>query len=278
VADPAVSVVMGVHRAPLQTLTEAVECMLSQSFSDFEFLIVDDGNEPAVLDYLAQVAARDGRVRVLHNGKNLGLTASLRIAIGAARGALIARQDADDLSAPGRLQAQYERFHANPGLVLAGTWFATMTDGVTSAPFTPRDDSAALRQELFHRNPFCHASTMFRRDAYERVGGYDLRFRTTQDMDLWMRLAHVGELGMVEQVLVTRRLHSESISHGSRAWRQVSNGLKIRWRERAAFRGGFAPGVILGATLYHAIITLIPMGWREHVSRVRWRVNRWLKA
>jgi glycosyltransferase involved in cell wall biosynthesis len=274
VAEPEVSVVMAVYHAPLPTLVESVECILRQTFTDFEFLIVDDGNGEEALAYLAAVAARDPRVRVLHNEKNLGLTASLRSAIASARGHLIARQDADDLSRPERLQEQRDLFAASPRLVLAGTWYDTLSENGHVATFAPRNDAPGLRREMFHRNPFCHASTMFRRDAYLQAGGYDAGFRTTQDLDLWFRLARIGDLGMVERRLVTRRLFGDSISHSSKAWRQVANSFRIRWRERGAHGGRFPSMTILGATAYHALITLIPSSWRRHVSALRWRLKR----
>jgi glycosyltransferase involved in cell wall biosynthesis len=265
---------MAVHRAPLPTLVEAVDCILGQTFTDFEFLVVDDGNERDVLEYLAAVEARDARMKVLHNPRNIGLTASLRDAVGQASGRLIARQDADDLSAPDRLQAQRDLFAAMPRLVLAGTWFTALSEDGAANAITPRNDSSSLRQDMFRYNPFCHASTMFRRDAYERVGGYDPSFRTTQDLDLWFRLARDGELGMVEKLLVTRRLYGDSISHSRKAWRQVTNGFVIRWRERRVYAGRFASLAILLATAYHALVTIVPVSWRSRLSSLRRRLRK----
>jgi GT2 family glycosyltransferase len=273
-AEPEISVIMAIHQPAMAVLVQAVECIQRQTFTDFEFLIVDDGNGEEVLAYLAAVAARDARIRVLHNERNIGLTASLRKAVEQSRGRLIARQDADDLSTPERLEAQRALFAASPDLVLAGTWYDVLAEDGRSTAMTPAGDSRALKRELFHRNPFCHASTMFRKEAYERAGGYDPRFRTTQDLDLWFRLARQGEFDMVRRPLVTRRLYGDSISHSRKAWRQVTNSFVIRWRDRSLHPGRFPAGVILAATAYHALITLIPASWRRHVSALRWKLAK----
>lgn len=249
---------MAVHAADPHVLQEGVDCILAQTYTDFEFIIIDDKNDATASAFLNSLAHRDSRVRLLKNERNVGLTASLVRGIAVSRGMYVARQDADDISLPDRLAAQVERLDRQQDLALAGTWFAVQSPDRTTTSSRPPDDSEALKRQMFFRNPFCHASAMFRREAYERAGGYDTRFRTTQDLDLWFRLASVGRLGIVERELVWRRLGAGSLSLGPRAWQQVRNGLRIRWRERDQWRGRGGVVVVITATLYHILMTLLP--------------------
>src|SRR5690349_12551287 len=98
-------------------LPHAVESILAQSFEDFEFLVIDDGSTDASGAYLCGLT--DGRVRLIRNPSNLGLTRSLNVGLGAARGTFVARMDADDVALPQRLarQVQFLRTHPKVGIV-----------------------------------------------------------------------------------------------------------------------------------------------------------------
>ena len=118
---PKVSVVMCVHNGE-RYLYEALESVLNQTFEDFEFIIVDDAsadNTPAILK---EYAAQDGRIRLMRNAHNLGLTRSLNKALRLAKGEYIARQDADDISLPQRLEKQVEFLNSNSRTAVVGSW------------------------------------------------------------------------------------------------------------------------------------------------------------
>jgi glycosyltransferase involved in cell wall biosynthesis len=110
---PLVSVVLSVFDGEAH-LQAAIDSVLAQTFTDFELIIVDDGSGDRSVPILATAAAADPRIVVLTNPVNRGLTPSLNRGLAAARGALIARQDADDLSAPERLSRQVAFFEAHP--------------------------------------------------------------------------------------------------------------------------------------------------------------------
>lgn len=256
---PKVSVVMSAHNAELDMLRQSVQCILDQTFRDFEFVIVDDVNGEQSAEYLDSLTKLDSRVRLLRNPKNLGLTASLIRGIDASRGEYLARQDADDISRPERLELGVARLDSDRETVLLGSWYSvTVPESGEVLHYHPPDDPALLFRQLYFTNPFCHAAVLFRQSAYEQVGGYNQQFRTTQDLDLWFRLARVGRLGMVEKQLVIRQLHSGSLSLSRRAWQQVSNSARIRWRERAAYTGRAVAPIVIAASAYHAIMTLLP--------------------
>jgi len=190
-----VSVVMSVYNEE-RVVAETIESILCQTGIEFEFIIVNDGSTDGSGAVLDAYASRDARLRVI-NQSNQGLTRALATGCAAATGVFIARQDAGDRSLPGRLKQQAKLLCENSGVVLAtcGTRFIgpageeLYTVAPSSAELMTGLSSLELRTI---RGPSHHGSTMFRRDAYERVGGYRAAFRVAQDLDLWLRLVEIG--------------------------------------------------------------------------------------
>ena len=118
-STPCISVLMTVFNGG-KLLAESIESLLAQSFSDFEFVIVDDASTDGSVAVLESYASRDRRLRLFCNSQNSGQTACLNQGLGECRADWIARQDADDLSHPRRLAAQWLTVKNNPSLVLLG--------------------------------------------------------------------------------------------------------------------------------------------------------------
>jgi cellulose synthase/poly-beta-1,6-N-acetylglucosamine synthase-like glycosyltransferase len=210
---PLVSVVMGVYNGAAY-LSQAVDSVLAQDGVDFEFVIVDDGSTDATPALLRRYAAGDQKIRAFRQD-NLGLTRALIRGCSAAQGAYIARQDSDDISMPGRLAKLAALFDAQPETALAFSWVRRIGPaGEPLEEIRPTGGSAEItarfRQEC--RGIPAHGSTMFRRSAYERAGGYRPEFYYAQDADLWLRLAACGGLGCVPECLYELRVVPESIS------------------------------------------------------------------
>jgi glycosyltransferase involved in cell wall biosynthesis len=217
-----ISVVIGVYNgAP--TLGATLDSILAQTERDFECIVVDDGSTDGTPAILAAYAARDGRMRVIRQ-ENSGLTRALITGCNAARAPYIARQDAGDLSAPQRFELQKQALDADPEVVFASV--ATLFAGPELEPLhVHRGTGAALKPasiiDLNAANglsdgPAHHGAVMFRRDSYERVGGYRSSFYYGQDYDLWYRLAEIGKFQAIDQVLYTARITPESISGAAR--------------------------------------------------------------
>ncbi len=196
--EPTVSVIMSVFNG-VESVGAAIESVLAQSFSAFEFVIVDDGSSDGTDDVLRKFAARDSRIKIAWH-ENRGLGPSLARGCEMARAKLLARQDADDVSRVTRLARQVRFMKENEDCVVCGAW--TRLVCVDAGPqFTVclPDRSALLKRLLFRgRNPFFHGSTMFRREPYERCA-YRIR-DTVEDLDVWLRMAALGKFGMVESV------------------------------------------------------------------------------
>ena len=183
---PGVTVLLAVHNGE-RFLRAALESILAQSYRDFELLVVDDGSTDRTAEILA--SCDDARLRVIGQ-ERCGLTRSLNRGLAAARGAFVARMDADDISAPDRLLEQVRALENDPELGLVGCRYLRIDEKgrALRLPLVPVYD-AAIRDTLVLRNPFCHSAVTFRRRLVEEVGGYDTALELSQDYDLWFRLA-----------------------------------------------------------------------------------------
>ena len=202
--NPKISVVMGVYNGAAR-LRETVRSVLSQEGVDLEFIIVDDGSTDSTPALLEEFAGADARVRSFRQS-NLGLTRALIRGCAEARGKFIARQDCGDLSLPGRLLTQIRVIDSHPdaALLSCGTRFVgPEEEPLYEVTIGEEDATAGLTTlELKRlRGPAHHGCTMFRRDLYERVGGYREEFYFSQDLDLWMRLVEHGRHIAISDVL-----------------------------------------------------------------------------
>ena len=196
-------------------LRASVESILGQTFGDFEFVIVDDGSRD---DSAAIVESYgDARIRLVCNDRNKGQTPCLNQGLALARGEWVARQDADDISLPRRLERQMERLRRDKKLALLGCQAWLVDDG---GKFTGLLDVALGPESIewagLWENPFIHTAAIFRRDAVARLGGYDESFRICQDYDLWTRLVAEHPAANLSDRLVVYRHAAQSLQHSGR--------------------------------------------------------------
>ena len=233
--NPTVTVLMAVYNSPLGMLDEAIDSILAQSFRDFEFLIVDDGStDAAVRAHLEARATRNPRLRIARE-PHRGLTGSLNRGLQLARGEFIARQDADDWSAPQRIERQLAHFAANQQDAVCGT--NAWTHQQSRRPLWRTDLPRTHLLEAFAKgNPFVHGSVMFRRAAALAAGGYCETFRCSQDYDFFWRLAERHGAANLAEPLYHYRYTTGSISAG-RATEQRQAHRAIRALAESRRRG-----------------------------------------
>jgi glycosyltransferase involved in cell wall biosynthesis len=217
---PGVSVVMCVFNGA-QALAATLDSVLGQQNCDFEFIVVNDGSTDASASLLDQRAARDRRLRVIHQA-NTGLTRALIRGCEEARGDFIARQDCGDISLPGRLSRQhrYLHEHADAAMVACAVRFVGPADEtlfVSTRVGRELDEGLARLNALHVKGPPHHGATMFRRSAYLRSGGYRSCFVVAQDLDLWLRLREFGACVGEAEIGYQARLEAGSISASRRA-------------------------------------------------------------
>jgi glycosyltransferase involved in cell wall biosynthesis len=210
--NPRVSVLMSVYDGE-RYLRQAIESVLHQVWTDFEFLIVNDGST----DNSRQIIASfdDPRICLIDNPVNVGLTKSLNRGLLLARGELVARQDADDLSHPARLEQQVRFLDSHPGVALLGTQIR-ITNGKgrvlpSAGSWLPMSDTA-VKWSLMFQNAFAHSAVMYRHDVvWDQMRGYDEGFVRSQDYDLWSRIAEKHAVRNLAEALVDCRRHPDSI-------------------------------------------------------------------
>jgi len=209
---PKVSVVMSVFNGA-RTLREAVDSILSQTFTDFEFIIIDDGSTDGTWGILN--GYDDPRIRLLRNEENIGLTRSLNKGLALVQGEYIARMDADDISLPERLERQVDCLDSRPEVGVVGTNYWELTPTNERRPMVvPLTDMSVRLWLLFH-NAIVHSSAMVRRTTLEQIGYYDEALPYAQDYDLWTRVAVVSELAnLPDRLLLLRTGVSAGVSVG----------------------------------------------------------------
>lgn len=210
---PRVSVLMAVYNGE-RYLRAAVDSILAQTYTDFEFLIIDDGSTDGGGAILADYTARDPRIRLVTHTANRGLTASLNEGLQLAEGEYVARMDADDISLPERFEQQVAFLDQAPHISVAGGWFQLMdADGRLVLPIYERPLLPALvAWDLFFYNPIAHPTVMMRRRTVLQFGGYDPTIARSQDHELWCRLASHTQLTNIARLLTYIRKHDDNIS------------------------------------------------------------------
>ena len=234
----ALTVLMAVYKPHLGMLEVAVGSILAQTFRGFEFLIIDDGSDQPELSHrLDEYAREDPRVVIVRE-PHRGLTVSLNRGIELARGEWIARQDADDWSAPERLERQSEFCAAHPetGLVGSDAW-THQRDGTPLWRVRLPQTRPEILARFPHGNPFVHGAVMFRRSAAVAEAGYREVFRCSQDYDLFWRLAENYGAANLAKPLYHYRYTSGSISAGQ-ALEQMAAHMAIRRLAQSRARGG----------------------------------------
>jgi glycosyltransferase involved in cell wall biosynthesis len=211
--SPKVSVLMSVYNGQ-RYLREAVESILNQTFTDFEFIIVDDGSTDNTWQILQGYAASEPQIVLVRNETNVGLAKSLNRGLSLARGEYIARMDADDVSLPERLAAQMAFLDEHPEVGVVGSSVQLIgTDGSLGNVWRYPTMHALILWTLCFVTPFTHPTVAFRRAVVEGVGGYNDALSANQDRDLWRRLSSITRFGNLPDVyLLYREHHSNSVS------------------------------------------------------------------
>ena len=227
---PPISVVMPVHNA-LPHLDEAVRSVLSQTCSEFEFIILDDASTDGSTERLRYWANQDSRIRLLLAERNLGPALSSNRVAGAASAPLVARMDADDISHPERLARQAELLRKNPQVGLVGT----LCELIDAQGRKLRDPEIwrLVRTSAFV--PFPHGSIMYRRDVYDRVGGYREDCEFWEDQDLVLRMAAKTEILVIPEALYKHRQSSASTRVASEQAR-VERAVDLMYRSMESLR------------------------------------------
>lgn len=218
---PRITVLLAVHNGE-PYVRDAVASVLAQTYRDFEFVIVDDASTDGTVATIESFA--DNRIRLVRNERNLGQVPSLNIGLREARGDIVARIDADDVSRPTRLERQLDVLDADPRVGLVGSWMTLVDErgrrvGALRKALTDYVDF--VFHTLIMRVWVSHPAAAYRREPVVALGGYDEATGPSEDKDLWRKLALEGwDARIVPEELVAYRLHDAQLSQTRAAYQR----------------------------------------------------------
>lgn len=203
---PKITVLMPLYNAEA-FLREAMDSILAQTFTDFEFLIIDDGSSDSSAEIVKSYA--DPRIVFHSNPENLGISETLNKGIEIANCELIARMDADDICRPDRLQKQYDYMIANPDCGLLSSWCNVVT---ADRKFVRLE---RYRSKFYYYNLtfecwMYHPTIMFRKSAVQEVGSYSMKY--SEDYDLFWKVSRKFKIWNLPEPLVDYRLSPTSLN------------------------------------------------------------------
>jgi glycosyltransferase involved in cell wall biosynthesis len=249
---PKISIVMAAYNEE-QDIGRALESIISQTFADWELIVIDDGSTDATTDVVRRYAENDRRINLYRNETNLELSASLNKGIGLARADLIARADADDINLPERLSKQSEFMQAHHEIDVLGTGAYLLDEaGDRVNSYSHPLTHAELKALPFLKIHFFHPSVVIRKRFFETAGLYDPSYPNAEDKEMWLRGLSVG--------CCYANLPEPLIEYGTdgyvKSWRSIlKHGLSLlRMARDQEIKHGYAQALVLFA--YTAAIKL----------------------
>lgn len=262
--QPRISVIMSVYNGS-KYLNESVESILKQTFVDFEFLIIDDCSLDDSLETLKLFASKDSRIKLYTNTENLGLTKNLNKLIKVAEGEFIARMDADDISENNRFQRQIDYFNNHADIDILGTYSSDIDENgkVFRKRTTPlvHEDIIKILPMLC---PMTHPSIMFKKNSFEKIGFYNDKYLTSQDLDMYFRAVGSGlKFANIPEYLFKYRMDSEFLKRKNLKFRLNDYKLRIE-----GFKHMKLPWYKYGYALVPLILGILPSSFYNTLKKI----------
>ena len=219
--EPKISVVMPAYNAE-KYIAETIDSILSQTFSDFEFIIINDASTDSTQEIIESY--KDQRIQLINNEQNQGVAKSLNIGLAAATGKYIARMDADDISLPQRFQIQFDFMEQHPDIDICGSWMETFGSKkeIIKVPLSHED----IRDNTFFSCAIMHPSIVFKHSLNLR---YSSEFPRAEDYDLWCKKINKWKFANIPEVLMLYRIHENQIGEAHRSEQDNNaNDIQIR--------------------------------------------------
>lgn len=259
-----ISVVMSVYNAE-KYLEEAIDSILNQTYQDFEFIIVNDCSDDRCSAILKDYEKNFSKIKLLNNTKNIGLTKSLNKAIAVAKGEFIARMDADDISEENRFERQIAFFKTHPDVDILGTYSNDIDEygKVFRTRTTPVNHKDIVKM-LPKLCPISHPTVMFKKDSLAKIGFYNEKYRTSQDLEMWFRAAGAGlKFANIPEYLFKYRMDSEFLNRKT---------FKFRWNDYKLRLEGFKyinlPWYKYGYALIPIVLGILPSSVYNSLKKI----------
>lgn len=230
---PRISVIMSTYNTPSEWLYEAIDSILKQTYSDFEFLIADDCSTMDVEEVKCKI--QDERVIWVKNEVNIGLTKTLNKLLTMCKGEYIARMDADDISLPERFAAQVKFMDEHPEVIVCGSYRRAFgneeKDEMWNIPATREEQQVQL---FFFNCGLTHPTAMFRKSMLDAYGiTYNENYTKAQDYGIWVQCTRYAPMAMLPKVLLKYRKSDMQISTSGKSNQQL-NARKVRYDQLLA--------------------------------------------
>jgi len=219
-----ISVLMPVFNAE-KYLREAIESILNQTFTDFEFIIINDGSTDGSKDVILSYS--DPRIKYVENETNLGLIQTLNNGIHLCRGQYIARMDADDISMPNRLKSQYHFMERHPEVGVCGTWAKVIdANNTVKDKIVNQTRPVFVSIHLLFSVPLVHPSCFIRTTLLQKHPYHPVS--AAEDYDLWCCLNDLTQIANIPTFLLYYRWHESNVSNEQKLIQEDSKKQIIR--------------------------------------------------
>ena len=213
---PQVSIVMPTFNNG-RYLQESIQSVLSQSFQDWELVVVNDASKDNSREILQRFASQDPRIKVFHNEQNLRIVKTLNRGLDLAQADLIARLDGDDYwSDNEKLRQQVDFLNSHPDYGMIGSWGTAMDENgkyLFDLKFPSTD--AGIRSQFLMRNCFIHSSLVFRKKLVLDLGGYVMTEGYIEDYELWLKLGMKCKFALIPKIMVSYRINSVGLTQSN---------------------------------------------------------------
>lgn len=266
VVGATISVIMGIHNCG-KTLAASILSIINQTYSDWEFIICDDGSTDGSYEIANSYAQCDQRIKVIKNEINCGLATSLNHCLSLAAGRYIARQDGDDMSEPNRLEKQALFLEQHGEFAMVGSWMKMFDEqgewGVVKMKAQPQ------KKDFIFGPPFCHATMLIRHDALKKVDAYRVTkyTRRCEDYDLWMRMYAAGFKGYNLAI----SLYKVRVDHNAYKRRKFKDRLFVMYIGWYGYRILNMPFYLYPFLFRPLLVGLLPLWVRSLHQRIKFR-------
>ena len=259
---PVVSVIMNVYNSQ-KYLEAAIKSIISQTYKNFEFIIIDDGSTDDSYKIINKWAKKDTRI-IAKKQKNIGIPRTLNKAIKYAKGKYIARMDSDDISLPKRLQKEVKYLDNHPDISLVSSYIKIIDENdKIIGNFTPATADKEIKKTSIFSCQFNHSASMYRKKDFLEIDGYNPKFRYAQDFELWFRFMENYNVANIPEYLVLWRKTSEQVSTNKKNEQEKYATLA----KKEAIKRGQYP-------LYSIIFLIWPYIWYLFPPKLRKKVKK----
>lgn len=234
---PLVSVIMAAYNAE-RYIAEAIESILSQTYSNWELIIADDASTDTTTDIIGRYAKQDSRIKTIRLDKNSGQAIARNKAIEKSIGKYLAILDADDISLPNRLTTQVEFLESNKNIDFVGSSADLIDkDGKIIGKKAKSQTNEEIKFSLLLQTQFITSSVVLKKEIFMKTNGFDTKYLYAEDYDMWNKLSLQGrKCANIKEVLIQHRIQPQSVTQMSHTQQiQEQHALNINARSVSRF-------------------------------------------